>query len=80
MTGDHIAIAILVVVAVLFIWAFAAGVNATSEEAERKLGREMTGMEFAAAFVFLMLVPYSFPIALAYVWLVMPDKSGEKAQ
>lgn len=80
MTGDHIAIAVIVIVVILFIWAAIAAANATGEEAERKLGREMTGMEFAAAFVFLMLVPYSFPIALAYVWLVMPDKSGEKAQ
>lgn len=80
MTTEHIIIAVLVIIAILGFIGLATMMSATVDEAERKLGREMTGVEYAVAFAFVVFVPYSFPIALAYVWLVMPDKSGEKAQ
>lgn len=53
----------------IFVWT----VHVTVNEAERKLGRSISGGEAFFALVFCMAVPFALALIFIYVWMLMPE-------
>ncbi|MDP3703071.1 MAG: hypothetical protein Q8R78_01595 [Candidatus Omnitrophota bacterium] len=71
----------VVVGVVLLVLAFIGWMaTATIREAERKLGRELTGGEVLLGLLLAVALPLGFAIALVYVWMVMPEPAEAKEE
>lgn len=81
MSNETLTVLAVVAVALVVLGCLIAFVSALYNEAERKLGREVTTGETLFALAVILFLPSGGLLLLAaYVWLVMPDLSAEKSR